>query len=444
MHDDRKNGNAHGTSRREFLRTTAAAAAATTALAATPYEESLKDPRPVPTAKPPAIPGPREPVRIGVVGPGGMGTEHCNAFMRLVKDGKEDVEIVALADVCDPRAENARQKVEEGTGKSPKVMRDYREMLADPSIHGVLIATPEHWHGQMSEDAIAAGKAVYVEKPMTLRLREALRLYNVVLENPEAIVQVGTQYMMEPSYHEARRLIDEGTIGKPVWSQTSYCRNSKDGEWLYYEIDPAWDPGVNLDWEAWCGPLGAQPWSAEVYARWRRYRMYSTGIIGDLLVHRMTPLAWSLNVGWPTRVVASGGHYIDKAMENHDQINMNIEFEGEHTMIVAGSTANEQGLETMIRGHRASLYLNNRRLTMRPERLFAEEIDEHNFEGENLGGSQDLLRLNWINSIRTREQPASPVEFGTKVMVMVDLATRSMWEKSAFAYDPASQTVSTL
>ena len=444
MNDNRESGRTRRTSRRDFLRTTVAAAAATTAIGAAPAEESLADPRPVPVARPPVIPGPREPALIGVIGTGGMGTEHCNAFLRLVKEGKEDVRIVALADVCDPRMENARKKVEEGQGSSPAVFRDYRQLLADPAIHGVLIAAPEHWHAKMAEDAVEAGKAVYLEKPMTLRLKEALRLYKVTQENPEAIVQVGTQYMMEPAYHEARRLIDSGAIGKAVWSQTGYCRNSKDGEWLYYEIDPNWAPGENLDWKAWCGPLGRADWDPAVYARWRRYRKYSTGIIGDLLVHRMTPLAWSLNVGWPTRVVASGGHYVDKVMENHDQVNMNIEFEGEHTMVVAGSTANEQGYETMIRGHKGSLYLNNRRLVLRPEQLFAEELEEKQYEGENLGDSQNLLRLNWIESIRTRKPPASPVEFGTKVMVMVDLATRSLWEGGAFGYDPRKQKVKKL
>jgi predicted dehydrogenase len=249
---------------------------------------------------------------------------------------------------------------------------------------------------------------------------------------------------MYDAYHEARRLIAEGAIGKPVWSQTAYCRNSKEGEWLYYAIDPQWQPGVNLDWDEWCRPLGKAPWNPEIYARWRRYRKYSTGIIGDLLVHRMTPLAWSLDLGWPTRVVASGGHYVDKAMENHDQININIEFEGGHTMVVAGSTANEQGLETMIRGHKATLYLNNRRLQMRPERIFAEEIDTHEFEGEDRGDTQDLLRLDWIHSIRTREPVASPVEWGARIMVVVDLATRSLWEGAAFGFDPVKQKVKKL
>jgi predicted dehydrogenase len=427
--------------RREFIGRTATAAAAAGGLGLLGADDAFAiDDRPLPLAAPVAAPRADEPIRIGVIGTGGMGTEHCRAFLRLSDEGKTDVRIVALADVCTPRLEKTRAEVQQAYvangDPTVAVFTDYRELLRDASIHGVLIAAPEHWHARMAEDAIAAGKDIYVEKPMTLRLDEALRLRRVALANPDVRIVVGTQYVMEASYGEARRLIADGAIGKPVSSQTSYCRNSKEGEWLYYDIDPEWRPGVNLDWNAWCGPLGRARWDPEVYARWRRYRRYSTGIIGDLLVHRMTPLMMALDAGWPTRVVASGGHYMDKTMENHDQININIEFEREHTMIVAGSTCNEVGLETIIRGNRANLYLANRRLTLRPERIYAEEIEEHSFEGPNLGGSQDMLRAHWIDIIRTRDASVSGIDLATQVMVAVDLATRSAWEGRAYGFDP--------
>lgn len=431
-----------GTTRRAFLRDAAAIATGVAALSAASCATSPG--RGIPSAAPRVPLREGEPVRIGVVGTGGMGTEHCRAILRLVSDDRTSARIVALCDVCQPRLEEARQEVEGEEGESDAVAlyTDYQDLIADPTIHGVLIATPEHWHARMAEDAIAAGKDVYIEKPMTLRLDDALRLREVALANPSTIAVVGTQYTTIPSYLEARRLIAEGAIGKAVSSQTSYCRNSKDGEWLYYEIDPAWKPGENLDWRAWCGPLGERPWSPEVYARWRRYRDYSTGIIGDLLVHRITPLIMALDAGWPVRVVASGGHYVDKAMENHDQITMTIEFEDEHTMIVTGSTANELGLETLIRGHRANLFVGGPNTVMRPERIYAEEVDERTIDGGvDSGDSQDALRVQWLEAIRTRKAPDSDVELGTKAMVAVDLATRSLWEGGAFGFDPATLSV---
>jgi len=420
-------------SRREFLASTAAVVlGAGTGTLAGPAGLPARVPEPLPVRN-------DEPVKIGVIGTGGMGTGHVEAFLNIAKSQRANVTVGALADVCRPRLDAATQKVEaaQGAGTVAAYYADYPALLARKDLHGVLIASPEHWHATMVEDAVAAGKAVYVEKPMTLRLPEALRLHQLVKANPQALVVVGTQFVMMPSYRKAQALIAGGAIGKPVWSQTSYCRNSKEGEWLYYPVDPEWKPGENLDWSQWCGNLGAIPWNPEIYARWRRYRKYSTGIIGDLLVHRVTPLMMALDLGWPTRIVASGGHYVDKVMENHDQVNLTIEFEGEHTMIVAGSTSNEIGLETLIRGHKGNLYIGGaRNAVLRPERIYADEVDEQMIEGEDLGDSQDQLRISWIEAIRSKGPSPSPVELGAKVMVAVDLATRSLWEGSAFRFDP--------
>jgi predicted dehydrogenase len=431
--------------RRDFLRRTAGAAAAATispALAAA--EEWLDDGGAVPqAAKRPPL-GPDEVVRIGVIGTGGMGAAHAEALTRLAAAGRTKVRVEALCDVCAPRLEAAKKQVDGAQDGDAATYVDYLELLKRPDLHGVLIASPEHWHARMAEDAIEAGKDVYLEKPMTLNLKDALRLQKVVRENPDAILVVGTQFVMTPSYQAARDLIAKGAIGKPVWSQTSYCRNSKDGEWNYYQIDPAWKPGVNVDWKRWCGPLGKADWSPEVFARWRRYRKYSTGIIGDLLVHHMTPTILALDVGWPVRVTASGGHYIDKKMENHDQVNLTVEFEREHTMIVAGSTCNELGVERVIRGHKGNLFVGGRNAVLRPERIYADEIEEREIAAPpGVGGNdQDELRVSWIEAIRTRQKHPSDVDLGTKVMVIVDLATRSLWQGSAFEYDPVKRKVS--
>jgi predicted dehydrogenase len=426
-------------SRRHFLKTTAAAAVA--AGLAGREAEAAEDLEPIPQAQARPALGPNDVIKVAVIGTGGMGTGHAEAFARNARDGRP-VRLEALCDLCDPRVANAKARVDKIQGGDITTYRRHEEVLARPDIHGVLIATPEHWHGRMAEAAIKAGKDVYVEKPMTLNLKDAQRLRKVVAANPSAIVVVGTQFVMTPSYVAAQKLIAEGAIGKPVWSQTSYCRNSKAGEWTYYAIDANWKPGENLDWAEWCKPLGKATWNPEIYARWRRYKKYSSGIIGDLLVHHVTPTVKALNVGWPIRVVATGGHLIDKAMENPDQINISIDFENDHTMVVAGSTCNELGLERIIRGHKANLFVGGRNAIIRPERIWADEIEEREIapEGEVLD-PQELLRRHWVDCIRTREKPMSDVELGTKVMVIVDLAQRSFWERAAFGFDPRSGKV---
>jgi predicted dehydrogenase len=429
--------------RRHFLRTAAAAAATGLAAGIVRAEEDFDEGGPVPQATPRTPLGADEVVRIGIIGTGGMGSGHIDAILKLSAADAAKVRIEALSDICDSRWFAEKKKVDAAQGGDVAVYRDYRELLKVPTLHGVLIATPEHWHGRMAEDAILAGKDVYLEKPMTLNLRDALRLQKVAHANPDVIVVVGTQYVMTPSYQAAKDLIAKGAIGKPVWSQTSYCRNSKDGEWNYYAIDPHWKPGVNLDWGGWCGPLGKVEWSPEVYARWRRYRKYSTGIIGDLLVHHMTPVIRALDVGWPVKVSATGGHFVDKAMENHDQVNITVEFEREHTMIVAGSTCNELGVERVIRGHKANLFVGGRTALIRPERIYADEIEAREIQPPpgTQQNDQDAHRLHWLDCIRTRKPSMSDVDLGTRVMVIVDLATRSLWEGGAFAYDPRRRAV---
>ncbi|MAF66075.1 MAG: hypothetical protein CMJ84_10530 [Planctomycetes bacterium] len=423
-------------SRRDFLGKAAAVAGAGALLGAC---ASTPEKPPIPKAEARTPVGEGEPLRIGVVGPGGMGTGHIDRITHLAGQGKEQVEIVALSDVCSTRYERAQQILTERQGGPADTHDRYEDLVARDDLHGVLVATTEHWHGKIAEDAILAGKDVYCEKPMTLDLGQALRLREVSLANPQAILQVGTQYIAQEKYRKAKELIAQGAIGKPTFSQTSYCRNSKDGEWLYYAIDPRWEPGVNLDWERWLGDRPAAEWDPEVYARWRRYKTYSTGIIGDLLVHVMTPLVMAVDQGWPTRVTASGGHYVDQVMENHDQVNLTIEFEDGHTMIVAGSTCNEIGLETIIRGHEATMYLGSKDVVVRPERHWVDEIDEQRISCPSIS-DQDELRLNWLKCIRTREPNWSPVDLGTKVMVIVDLASRSMWEGHAFGFDPATMS----
>ncbi len=429
-----KQGKTNLESRRTFLGQAAALAGAGMVLGG-----ASKAPKTVATVTGGRVrtPNAGDAVRVGVIGTGGMGTGHCVAISGFGKDGRSNVQIGAVADVCDIHAENAKNQIEKNQGRGTvDTYRDYRELLAREDIHGVLIASPEHWHAQHAVDALTAGKDVYCEKPMTLRLEQAMDLRKVVESRPSQIFQVGTQMMMLPKYHKASEAIKSGRIGKPTWSQTSYCRNSMDGEWNYYSLNDKWEPGKNLDWDAWLGYLGPREWDPKVYARWRRYRDFSTGIIGDLLVHVMTPLVLALDMGWPTRVVASGGHYVDKDMENHDQVNLNIEFQDGHTMVVAGSTNNEVGLETMIRGHEANIYLGGRHCVIRPERLFVDEVDAEEITCEDIGNDQDQLRLNWLECIRSREPAVSNIDLASKVMVIVDLATRSMWDGHAYSFDP--------
>ena len=429
MQDKKPNSpaEASGASRRDFMKTSVVAgtaAAATTSLSARSFLR---------------IQGANERLHIGMLGVGGMGGGHTSALLNLAAKKKENIDIVAIADVAQPRVDDKVGQVKNKQGGDVQGTQHFEEVLARDDVDAVWIASPEHWHAPMAIAAINAKKDAYVEKPMTLRLAEAIELHKAASASSQ-IVGVGTQYVMNPKYKKAAELIADGAIGHPVTSQTSYCRNSKTGEWNYYKIDKRIVPGETLDWKKWCGPLGEAPWDPLVYHRWRRYRKYSTGIIGDLLVHEMTPLVNAVNAGWPTRVTAAGGHYIDKKMENHDQVNILVQFERDHTMTVVGSTANEIGLETRVRGHEGTMYLSGSNCNVKPERIYADEVDEHNHKLPSV--NHDHLRRNFLSSVRSRKPTESPVELGLKIMVIVDLATRSMWDGKSYVFDAKTMTAS--
>ena len=368
-------------------------------------------------------------LNLALIGCGGRGS-----YLKDLFNQQDGVQVTHVCDADQKRLAAAAGAVD---GRQITAVKDMRRILDDKNVDGVIVATPDHWHAPASILACEAGKHVYVEKPMTYNLPDAVRLMDAAKAS-DRIVQVGTQYVTDPKYHKAYELIKAGRIGKPVSSETGYCRNSKTGEWNYYGIEKDIVPGPNLDWSAWCGPLGPQEWDPLVYHRWRRYSKFSTGIVGDLLVHQMTPLLWAIDAGWPKRVVATGVHNIDLAMDNFDQVNLTIEFDSGHTHVCWGSTCNATSPAPLVRGYKANLQLSGNNCNVVPEQIWAEDIDreKHKFQR---GSSHDELRINLLQRSRDRKPPLSPIELGYKIMIIVDLAARSMWEGKAFGYDPETR-----
>ena len=286
-------------SRRAFLAAGAAAAASGAILAAGAAAADG------PVAAPPRDPAPKgkpfkrvadgEPIRMGVIGTGGMGTGHCQAIIGLGRGGRGERADRRARATCATRGSRPRaSSAESGQGIDgrhlPRLPRSCSSATTSTACSS---PRPSTGTRRSAPDAIVAGKDVYVEKPMTLRpRRRAAPAQRRRRRTRTSILQVGTQMIDAAEVPRRRRtLIEAGQIGKPTSrARRATAATRKDGEWLYYGIDPDWKPGVNLDWDAWCGPLGPAPWDPEVYARWRRYKKYSTGIIGDLLVHQMTPL----------------------------------------------------------------------------------------------------------------------------------------------------------
>ena len=223
-----------------------------------------------------------------------------------------------------------------------------------------------------------------------------------------------------------------------MWSQASYCRNSKGGEWNY-GIDSGASPD-NLDWKSWLGPAvrngDNREFNKEHYFRWRKYWAYSAGISSDLLPHRVHPLFIAMDLGYPCRVVCTGGIYVHFDREVPDTTHIVADFPTGHTMLCAGSTCNEQGLNPMIRGNKMNMFLSgSSTISLRPERTWVDDVEEENIRVEPAREDISKMQRNLLECVRTRGKPYCHIDLAHKVMVTLGLAEISYRENRVVGFD---------
>ncbi len=381
------------------------------------------------------VSGANDRIRLGVVGCGNMGTQHIVHFTE--NEGAfakaNNAEITAVCDIYEPRKERATQL------SSSPIFHDYRDLIASGLVDGLIIATPEHWHYRQALDAIHAGLDIYLQKPMTRTFEEAKSLYQEVTKL-RCVFQLGSQYMQTPTWRRARKLFKEGHIGKMTMCQTSYCRNSKEGEWNN-PMDPDVEPGKNLDWKTYLGPLPYMDYDPEYYFHWRKYRAFSSGIISDLLPHKIHTLSYVIGPQFPRKVTAVGGIYVHPDRDVADTVAITVQFE-DFTMIVAGSTCNEVGLEDLIRGHYGNLYIGGNSIRLTPERIYADEFDPIEERPEPALTNSHMIHVEeWLKSMRSRKQPTWGVEPTYKVMTTIAMAEQAYLEGRAVEFDAQTQQV---
>jgi predicted dehydrogenase len=410
------------TTRRDFIKTTGALAAGMMVSGWT-------------TSSARAI-GANDRIRIGVIGVGGQGTHaHLRPLVAMSKSNGENIEVVAVCDVWQKRRDEAKAI------SGGEAFSDYRKLLEGNKVDAVVIAAPEHWHCRMFVEALEAGKHIYCEKPLSRYLDEAIKMYKTTLAHPKQAVQIGVQFCSDDKWRKANELIKAGKIGKVIWSQTSYCRNSKGGEWNY-GIDPSANPD-NLDWNMWLGSAPKIPFNRDHYFRWRKYWAYSGGITHDLFPHRLTPFMLAIGAEWPAKVQATGGIYVHKDRDVPDTINVLVEYPSAHNVFVAGSTCSEYGLPDLIRGHKGRMTIGGNEIKVIPERDYADEVEETT---ERAGGTGENVRVhqrNWLNAIRTGEKPFCDIELATKVMVALCMAEISYRENKAVRFDASKLEMTT-
>ena len=372
--------------------------------------------------------GSNETVGVGLIGAGGQGSHHLS---KLVKNPA--VRVQAVCDVFTPRREKAAE-----TAKASAI-KDFRELLDRKDIGCVWIATPDHWHSRMAIAAMEAGKDVYCEKPMALHWEEARDFYRAA-QRTKRVVQIGSQDTSREVWWKARDLVQAGKIGQVVWSQTSICRNIRDGDWKY-DVDLK-ASSHNLDWQAFLGPAPKRPFDPERFFRWRKYWDYSGGIATDLFVHVLHSLCIPLGNPWPVRASAAGGVFIHKDRETPDTFLTLLDYEGGQSIFVAGTQANEQGVPVVIRGHEATMYLSGSEVQVRPERIYGEGRAEETYKTKDVEDSIAAHHENFLACVRIRNPNTHcSAILGYKVDVAVDMAVHAWRENRAMRFDPAREEV---
>ncbi len=282
--------------RRRFLSDSsriAAAATGWTAASAAASRWSL--------ASSPARTSANEKVVIGVIGVGGRGS----GLMSWALDHPRVV-VGSVCDVSDQRLAGAARAVAEKSGprqtQAPARERDFRRVLDDRSLDGVIVATPHHWHGPIAVRALEAGKHVYVEKPASHVFREG-RLLVEASRRSQRIVQQGTQMRSSEVTAAAAKVLSSGILGEikmaKAWGVEPRAHH---GPRPPDEPAPEW-----LDWDRWLGPAPERPFNPHRFTRWNSYREYGNGEIGGDGIHDIDLARWGLGASThPVRITAHG------------------------------------------------------------------------------------------------------------------------------------------
>lgn len=387
--------------------------------------------------------GANERLNIGVIGCGGMANNHMNALMKMKKS--DNIDIVAVSDIYSNRLDKAKEKTK------AQGIKEYKKLLDQKDIDYVLIATPEHWHYQMTLDAIDAGKHIYVEKPMTHTIPQAKTITEKITAS-KLKLQVGVQGMSDDSYETAHKMIQEDALGKVVMAHIDYSRNYVDDFWAY-EIDPAAKPGVNLDWEAWLGPAPKRAWDPRRYFQWRRYWDYSGGIATDLFIHRVTRIIKSVGLHFPEYVTGAGGtwNFVNSVAEIPDTFNMMLDYPEKLTVMLVSSLANDMPIRHVIRGHKATLEFTSEGFTITPQKATNKSVISGTGEkgkGEKVfsykkHGAEDvtLHHRNLQAAIRTNETLKCDHNLGFYGVVACMMGVESFRQRKYLKWDAQNKTV---
>jgi predicted dehydrogenase len=400
-------------------------------------------------------------LRIGFIGPGGRGFgAHVKTLAKLRSEGA-NIDLVAVSEVYKNQEDTVCDFIKKETGVEAKRYVDYTDMLADKDVDAVCIGTPDHWHHRQIVDALRAGKHVFAEKPMTKTVEEAVDVAKVWRETGK-VMQVGVQSTSLKVWDQARELIDSGKLGKVMGFQTEYFRNSSMGQWRYYKLDKEMTPKT-IDWKRWLGvSAGLAPemdFDRAVYAQWRCYWPFGSGMLTDLFVHRTTAMLKATGLRYPARVVGAGGIYLElDTREVPDVATVVADYNEGCQGLISSTMCNENSrLKQVIRGHNGAFefgtgeqFTEFKFVAERPQVTFNADIKDEMIKTDL--SDEDLKKndttylhfKNWLDAMAAGKPELcnNTPDLGAAAVVTVILGAMSYRNGKVYHFDAASGTYS--
>jgi predicted dehydrogenase len=384
--------------------------------------------------------GANDRVRLGFIGVGNRGGQLLDAFMQL-----PDIQVTQFCDAYKPYLERAKGKVPSATTTG-----DFRRLIESKDVDAVVIATPDHWHAIQMIDACHAGKDVYVEKPLSITIREGRRMVVVAAET-KRVVQVGLHRRSSKLYAELGERIRAQHLGK-----ITVARSYRLSNMFPHGIGkaPPADSPADLDWDMWLGPRPARKFQATIAPyKFRWHQLYSSQM-ANWGVHYLDATRWLTGETAPASIVAMGGRYaIDDDRTIPDTAEAMFEFASGRLAIfgqyeASGVPALAKG-EVELRGTLGTVYVSERSYEILTDR--SGQFQEPKFpraKSETVkAGDGDLTvqhARNFIDCIKTRSKPNCDVETGHLSTTFSLLANLSLAMRSRLEWDATQERVTNL
>ncbi len=374
---------------------------------------------------------PSETVRLGVIGAGGRGTLVMTIFQK-----DPGLRVGAVCDVYEPNLERAISTVSKA-GTAPKAYRDYRQLLGDKEIDAVLIATPEHWHHRMVLDALAAGKDVYVEKPLCQTPGQGMELVEAEKRSRQ-VIQVGMQRRSYDLYQEGRKVVASGALGNVRMVRSWWLNN-------YLGGTPSTKLDGKLDWEQWQGPAPKRAFDPDRFRHWRNYADYAGGIIADQGAHVFDGIHMLMGAGAPVAVTAAAGKPHRERFDTPESVVATAEYAED---FIASFTINYAAMKYRTRNDQMN-HLDGDKARMDIGReefnVYAQGAEEKpalaGKSERGFGYATDLHVRNFLECVRTRRRPTAPIALGFQSALVVQLANLSLRQGRRVRWNTAAGRV---